>query len=316
MLLLLRDVLRKVQQSDGLPVLPMPCEYFDIIAGSGTGGLIALLLGRLRMSVEDAIECYARVVAHVFTQIKADGSFRATPFEKVLREISYRFGDGGETAISDPHPFPCKTFVCAREVNGSGNVKMSKLRTYAISTEPAPHITLLQAARATMGNPTFFKPMSVSNGVNSSTLLDAGDDYYNPVFALFDEALSIYPSRHIGYLLSIGPGTAVTVGENPSHWFANRPKLPPSVISALCHLADCCDRTASAFEKQHGQYCDERYFRLTPSRPAPDGRILWEQEEELKEFIAPYLATIRGQLEFLVVAIMNEQALVTPRHRR
>lgn len=26
-----------------------PCDYFDLIGGTGTGGLIAIMLGRLRM---------------------------------------------------------------------------------------------------------------------------------------------------------------------------------------------------------------------------------------------------------------------------
>jgi patatin-like phospholipase/acyl hydrolase len=29
--------------------IPLPCEYFDMIGGSSTGGIIAIMLGRLRM---------------------------------------------------------------------------------------------------------------------------------------------------------------------------------------------------------------------------------------------------------------------------
>ena len=31
--------------------IPRPCEYFDLIAGSGMGGLVAIMLGRLGMVI-------------------------------------------------------------------------------------------------------------------------------------------------------------------------------------------------------------------------------------------------------------------------
>ena len=42
-----------------------PCHYFDYIAGVGTGGIIAMLLGRYRMSVGEAMERYREICAIV-----------------------------------------------------------------------------------------------------------------------------------------------------------------------------------------------------------------------------------------------------------
>ena len=42
-----------------------PCHYFDYIAGVGTGGIIAMLLGRYRMTVGEAMEKYRNICALV-----------------------------------------------------------------------------------------------------------------------------------------------------------------------------------------------------------------------------------------------------------
>lgn len=43
-----------------------PCHYFDYIAGTSTGGLSAIMLGRLRMSVDSTLEEYKQLSAKVF----------------------------------------------------------------------------------------------------------------------------------------------------------------------------------------------------------------------------------------------------------
>jgi len=44
----------------------LPCHYFDFMIGTSTGGLIAIMLGRLRMSVEEALSAYEDITKHGF----------------------------------------------------------------------------------------------------------------------------------------------------------------------------------------------------------------------------------------------------------
>ena len=45
---------------------PKPCDYFDMIGGTSTGGLIAIMLGRLRMTVDECIAAYTSLSDKVF----------------------------------------------------------------------------------------------------------------------------------------------------------------------------------------------------------------------------------------------------------
>ena len=48
-LLILQKLMQEVQRLKEDSNLPLPCQYFDLICGTSTGGLIAIMLGRLRM---------------------------------------------------------------------------------------------------------------------------------------------------------------------------------------------------------------------------------------------------------------------------
>jgi patatin-like phospholipase/acyl hydrolase len=48
-LLILQNLMQEVQRLKGDKEPPRPCEYFDLICGTSTGGLITIMLGRLRM---------------------------------------------------------------------------------------------------------------------------------------------------------------------------------------------------------------------------------------------------------------------------
>jgi len=67
-LLILQRIFRTLQDDNDLPEMPRPCEVFDLIAGTSTGGLIAVMLGRLHMTIEECIRQYETIGAKVFAK--------------------------------------------------------------------------------------------------------------------------------------------------------------------------------------------------------------------------------------------------------
>lgn len=73
-----------------------PCAFFDLICGSGCGGLLAILLGRLRMNCQAAIGAYKKLVTALCgTQatdfhrrlFEGDGLLNSSEFSKALSDI-------------------------------------------------------------------------------------------------------------------------------------------------------------------------------------------------------------------------------------
>jgi hypothetical protein len=65
--------------------IPKPCDHFDLIAGTGTGGLIAIMLGRLRMDVDTCKDVYVRMTKRVF---ETDKTFAGIPYRSTLFKAS------------------------------------------------------------------------------------------------------------------------------------------------------------------------------------------------------------------------------------
>ena len=98
MLILLHDFMHKTyaECNDGEPPepdkVPKPCDYFDLIAGVGTGGLIAIMLGRLRMNTKDCMRVYVQMTRKVFETDKtiAGIPYRSTLFKASMLEDAIR----------------------------------------------------------------------------------------------------------------------------------------------------------------------------------------------------------------------------------
>ena len=90
MLILLQELMYKTyNETEGRPPtrdqIPKPCDYFDLIAGTGTGGLIAIMLGRLRLDLETCKEVYVRMTKRVF---ETDKTIAGIPYRSTLFKAS------------------------------------------------------------------------------------------------------------------------------------------------------------------------------------------------------------------------------------
>jgi len=56
-LMVLREIMDTIKHKEGLQETPRPCQHFDLIGGTSTGGLIALMLGRLGMVWPTSVIC-------------------------------------------------------------------------------------------------------------------------------------------------------------------------------------------------------------------------------------------------------------------
>jgi hypothetical protein len=73
-----------------------PWRIFDLICGTSTGGLLALMLGRLRMSIKECLKAYEELAKEIFTYgfvrrfgrwIRIGRQFRGAKLEARVRRI-------------------------------------------------------------------------------------------------------------------------------------------------------------------------------------------------------------------------------------
>lgn len=63
----LAEVMDRVRRKKGLTDPCRPADYFELAAGTSTGGIIGIMLFRLRMTAEDAIKQYDVIASQVFS---------------------------------------------------------------------------------------------------------------------------------------------------------------------------------------------------------------------------------------------------------
>ncbi|KAG9036253.1 hypothetical protein FS837_001708 [Tulasnella sp. UAMH 9824] len=281
-----------------------PCEYFDLIGGTSTGGLIAIMLGRLRMSIPECIDAYCELSKHIFDEslfkivprlIKAH-KFSAEKLKEAI-EITVNKHRGtsstklwDNTADRQPGERVCRTFVVA--IQGCGvNYPPKLFRTYnnRFQRQSADKCQIWEAARATSCAPSFFPDIEVE-GIYYS---DGGLGYNNPTELVLKEAQSLWGRDHeIGCLLSVGTGSK----ESFMHTFSNLAHLI-NLFGIFQDMALSCETVHMRLEHDH--FVSRFYHRFNPVLKETIGLDEWDKVTELEDIAREYLGQNRAKIDSL-----------------
>ncbi|KAJ5623136.1 protein kinase subdomain-containing protein [Penicillium lividum] len=263
------DRLNHARQQAGLYSVK-PCEVFDLIGGTSTGGLIAIMLGRLEMDVDRCIAAYSDLAAAVFGEkmhsipinFKGDitAKFDSAKLERAIQKVVEDSGASeqdlfnDDTGSRDGTARGCRTFVCTADRYTKDTVR---LRSYSLPHEPNIRVTICQAALATSAATTFFDPVSIGN----RSFADGGLGANNPVDEVEGEASNIWCSETgdlkplVKCFISIGTGNP---GKKP---FEN--SIIKFLGKTVVQIATETENTERRFIARWAKHFDEnRYFRF------------------------------------------------------
>ncbi|CAE6521936.1 unnamed protein product [Rhizoctonia solani] len=97
-LIILQEMMLRIQNAYAISVDPH--EHFDVIAGTGTGGISACMLGRLQMPVDKAITEYVKLMEDVFREKKwsRPTMYKGTKLQNALK-VMVREATGNEAEM-------------------------------------------------------------------------------------------------------------------------------------------------------------------------------------------------------------------------
>lgn len=144
--------------------IPKPCEHFDLIVGTGTGGLIALMLGRLRLDLETCKELYVRLTRMVFETDKTIAGipyrstlFKASRLEDAIKQCVREhtvFEKEGNDGVQSDLVSPLSAISHSSAASGNPRRHTSNASTVSFSARsPAAQMSARPVINSKFGNP-------------------------------------------------------------------------------------------------------------------------------------------------------------------
>ncbi|KAH8832104.1 quinon protein alcohol dehydrogenase-like superfamily [Flagelloscypha sp. PMI_526] len=228
------------------------CDAFDLVVGTGTGGLIAFMFSVLKMTIKEARDAYIRLYHTAFAPEIRSMDERAELLRNALKHLLNTGSEGSRDTIGqllvtkmnnvEPLSPGCKCAVTAMSTaNTASPVLFRAYRGRNTSINCFP----LEALLATLADVESYPAVEIETEKFISTNLG----YFNPSEELLKEVASISMSDgSIAAVVSIGPGRPPPISTNGLEQFLH---------AVLEHAKDCqsaSDRIKSRFFRHPDLY--------------------------------------------------------------
>ncbi|KAJ7087441.1 acyl transferase/acyl hydrolase/lysophospholipase [Mycena epipterygia] len=300
-LLILEKIMYRTKIEGHLDTIPSPCEYFELIGGNGTGGIIALMLGRLQMSTAAAISAYQTLFPQ--SKLGSTKQFQTSKLEEAVKKIGRKKWRISALMKMDESAHN-HSFVCTMN-EGNMNAGIPHLfRSYSTLEEPVSNCMIWQAARATSATSGLFKPMEISIEGLKQRYIDGCVGNNNPTSLVVEEAKQLYPSHPIVLVVSLGTGHPDTI------------QIPKS--RSLSTIAQVMKNAAADCEKTHENNAHRfrsmanTYFRFNVQQGMQAlGPKDWNKLPEVSAHTNSYLKTsdVKSKLTEAVKIILSKSEL-------
>ncbi|MCJ1329691.1 hypothetical protein MMC10_006371 [Thelotrema lepadinum] len=228
-LLILDKLLDTIQETNQAATKPRPCDVFDVIAGIGAGGWLALLLGRFRLDTKTCLTEWYKLIQCIAPRSRSQGIrrrvFAHSYFDEKLLvkrvdRLTALYGTGN--TLLDPYPSDarCKyVFVAAaQKAHRLHEAEVYNLfRTYGVDkdrklragpSEPTT-FTIARAFGATGAARYFSAPWKehIAADGKTSFLDSAFPRPHNITLLALDEMWALHGAdAPISVIVNIGPG--------------------------------------------------------------------------------------------------------------
>jgi uncharacterized protein len=195
-------ILAEIQTRLGMDLF----KAFDLIAGTSTGGIIALGIGTackntgpyspgelLDLYVQNGPAIFRKSIVTPERQLFLP-KYSPDALQSALEQF---FGDAQFKSALTP--------LLISSYDLQGQIPFF-FKSHKIASDPTYNWRLAEIARATSAAPTFFPPFHLTRGSEDYALVDGGVFVNNPSMAAYAEARSLYPEALAFTVVSVGTG--------------------------------------------------------------------------------------------------------------